>query len=202
MKLHVTPGSPNCRKIEAALKFYGRNIEIVSVDIFSGAHKTPEYMALNPNGKLPILEDGSLVLWESNAILHHLFTDQDQEPARRAEILRWQFWEAAHYGKAVGTLVWERFAKPKFGLGAKDAAAEQSAMDAFHQLAPVLSTHLNSRAFVLGDTPSIADFALASQAAYLDAADVPYREYPDLAAWYDRLDGIPAWHETRPDFGG
>lgn len=207
MKLHVTPGSPNCRKVEAALRHFGGTVSLEVIDIFAGTHKSPAYLALNPNGKLPILEDGDTVLWESNAILTYLFADKEGDsasPGGRAQLcdrLRWLFWESAHYGRAVGDLVWERFAKPRFGLGETDAVRVADATARFHQFAPVLDGQLSDRPFVLGDAVSTVDFSLASQAALIDAARVPYREYPHVAAWYDRLATVPAWRETQPDFG-
>lgn len=207
MKLHVTPGSPNCRKVEAALHHFGGDVSLEVIDIFAGTHKSPAYLALNPNGKLPILEDGDVVLWESNAILTYLFADKEGDAgtssgrAGHCDRLRWLFWESAHYGRAVGDLVWECFAKPRFGLGETDAARVGDATERFHRFAPVLERQLSDRPFVLGESVSTADFSLASQAALIDAADVPYRDYPNVAAWYARLDAVPAWQQTRPDFG-
>src|SRR5262245_15512281 len=68
VKLHVFPPSPRAFKVLAAANYLGIPYEISPVDFRTGAHRTPEYAQLNPNMKMPTLEDGDFVLWESNAI--------------------------------------------------------------------------------------------------------------------------------------
>ncbi|MEM7317629.1 MAG: glutathione S-transferase family protein [Pseudomonadota bacterium] len=95
MKLHVFPPSPNSRKVLFANGALGLNLPVEIVDLQSGAQKAPEIMALNPNGKIPILEyaDGTS-LWESNAIVNRMAAETDTslwpKSNVRKEIIRWQ----------------------------------------------------------------------------------------------------------------
>src|SRR5688500_10368705 len=72
MKLYQFPLSPNCQKVVAIAHEVGLPLEIVNVDLFKGQARTPELLAKNPNGRVPVLEDDDFVLWESNAILGYV----------------------------------------------------------------------------------------------------------------------------------
>src|SRR5260370_1696536 len=119
MKLYTFVGSPNGRKVEAVISHLGLDIEIEYRDFFAGALRSPDFIALNPNAMVPTLVDESFILWESNAIVQYLADKADSEELfprdrqKRADITRWQFWEAGHFNKAFGTLAVEAVAKPK-----------------------------------------------------------------------------------------
>ncbi|HZY68537.1 MAG TPA: glutathione S-transferase N-terminal domain-containing protein, partial [Devosia sp.] len=68
MKLFSSPGSPNALRTRAVIAELGVPVEIVDVDIGKGENRTPEFLAMNPNGKVPTFVDGELVIWESRAI--------------------------------------------------------------------------------------------------------------------------------------
>ncbi|HEY8432099.1 MAG TPA: glutathione S-transferase N-terminal domain-containing protein, partial [Sandaracinaceae bacterium] len=85
MKLYDFPFSPNCRKVRAVAYELGIPLEYVHVDLFAGAQHRPEILAKNPNGRVPILEDGDLVLWESTAIIRYLAHGSFLVPSSRRE---------------------------------------------------------------------------------------------------------------------
>lgn len=202
MNFYTVNGSPNCRKVHAVINQLGLDVQICELDFFAGELNTPEFQALNPNGMVPVLEDGSLRLWESNAIMQYLAAigpANDLYPADhriRADIHRWQNWEQAHYNRAVGTFVFENVLKTLMELGEPDQAKLDQAKQDFYQFANVLEQQLADKAFITGDQLSLADFSVASMADFLDAAEVPYHAYPNIRAWLKRLDAIPAWAET------
>ena len=205
MKLHIFAASPNCRKILALINHLDLDVEINNLDLFKGEHKTPEIMALNPNGAMPILEDGDFCVWESNAIMQYLADRKDGESPvypkdtkKRATITQWLNWQSAHYGKAVGDLVWENFAKPIFGMGDPDPAEEQKALGNFHKYAPILDKQLSNKKYILGDQITLADFAMAYTSAFNTPAKIPIVDYPAIAAWHDRLDTLDAWKNSAP----
>ena len=120
MKLHAVIGSPNSRKVEAAISHLGLGgIEREYLDFFAGELGAQDYLRLNPNGMVPTLVDGALTLWESNAIMQYLAdkaggrsgeTLFPRDPARRADVVRWQCWELAHFNKAFGVIAFEAVA--------------------------------------------------------------------------------------------
>jgi len=202
MNFYTVNGSPNTRKVHAVINYLGLDVNICELDIFAGELATPEYMDMNPNGMVPLLEDGDFRLSESNAIMQYLAsmagnTDFYPEDARsRADIQRWLSWEQSHFNRATGTFVYEYMLKNLFKLGEPDQDRLNEATENFNRFAKVLDDHLENRKFLLGDSLTLADFAVASMSAYLDVAKVPYQSYKNICAWLNRLDEIPAWVST------
>jgi DNA-binding transcriptional ArsR family regulator len=89
--------SPNCRKVLAVANRTGTALEKVNVDLLKGEQRKPEFLAVNPMGRVPVLVDGDFRLWESNAIMQYLAGRAKSDlwpddPRARADIARWQFW--------------------------------------------------------------------------------------------------------------
>lgn len=204
MVLHTFVGSPNGRKVETVIRHLGLPVEIVYHDFFQGALKTPEFLALNPNGKVPVLVDGPFVLWESNAIIQYLADRAGddalfpRDPQARADVIRWLCWELGHFNKAFGTLGFEAVAKPKFGLGPTNPALVAWAQAELPRLAPVLEAHLAGRETVVGDTVTLADYALAKLESYRDPAPFDWSPYRRINAYFDRIRQLGPWVGGEP----
>src|SRR4051812_35031274 len=101
LTLYATPLSANGRKVLAVCHHLGIEPEIIVTNVYQGEGRAPEYLAINPSGKIPTLIDGDFTLSESNAILqclseaHGDFQLWFREPRRRADVSRWLFWEAS-----------------------------------------------------------------------------------------------------------
>ena len=208
MKLYVIAISPNCRQVEAVVHPLDLDVEIVPMDPQSGELGKAEYLALNPNGRVPTLVDGDFKLWESRAIMQYLAEKQGEtslfpaDATKRSDIMRWIYWEALHFNKAVGTICWETVAKPTFGMGDPDESIVEAGIEEFHRFAPVLNDQLDGGTFVTGDDLTLADFALGSFTALVKStrSRVPIEQYANIASWYRRLDDLPAWDKTKPPF--
>lgn len=202
MNFYTVFGSPNTRKVHAVINYLGLDVNICELDFFKGDLATPEYLDMNPNGMVPLLEDGSFRLWESNAIMQYLAElsgNSDLYPndlQQRADIHRWQFWETAHYNRAVGTFLFEIMLKEMMDLGEPDEAKLAEAGESFTRFAAVLDQHLASREFLLGNNLSLADFSVASMSEFYDDIGLPYQQFSNLSAWLNRLNAIPAWAQT------
>ncbi len=204
MKFYYHPLSGNCRRALATIRFNGRDdIELVQVDFAKGEHKAPEFLAINPNGKIPALTDGDLHLWESNAIMQYVSSDSSLWPPSkvRYDIVRWQFWTTAHFGAATGKIVFERVFKPNFGMGAADEAKVEAALADFDRFAKVLDGHLEGRDYLVGEAVTLADFSVAEALTYAAPAGIDLTPYPNLARWNANLDTIEAWKSTAPQLG-
>lgn len=178
-------------------------VEFVHIELGKGEHKTPEYLALNPNGKVPTLVDGSLVLWEADAIMAHLAArcDSDLWPqdGRQIEVMRWLSWNLQHFYPQGGALYFEYIIKPRYHLGELDELAVEQATKQFRTFAAVLEAHLAQRRWLVNDTLTIADFAVASPLPYAETAHIPLHEFPAIARWHDRLCELDAWREPYPE---
>jgi glutathione S-transferase len=205
MKLYVIPGAPNCRRTEAVVHHLSADVEIEALDPRAGALRSEGFLALNPNGLVPVLVDGDFTLWESHAIMLYLANRHEAadlyptDLRARADVDRWMAWSLAHFNRAVGTVVWEIVAKPFFGLGEADMALVAQGTEAFHRVAPILETRLAATgAFVTGPGVTLADYSLATFEAYWRAARLPLEPYPAMRAWGERLGELEAWRKSAP----
>jgi glutathione S-transferase len=192
------------RRVLALVKHLGIKAEFIEVDLMAGGLKSPDFAALNPNKKAPVLVDGDQVLWESSAIMAYLCNKvgSDMWPAKSAaeqvEVLRWLSWNDCHWASAVGPFYFEHVVKSTFGLGPPDRELLKSSVPNLLKFAAVLDAHLTSRTYVACARLTIADFQLASMAAYWRESEMPLEAYPGIVRWTDGLMRIPAWAQPWP----
>lgn len=188
----------NPRKACAVARHLGLPVELVHVQLAKGEHKQPGFLALNPNGRLPVLQDGALVLWEANAIMCHLAIAAGSElwprdPAAQVEVQRWLSWDAFHFMPHGGTLYFENLVKPAIGLGSPDSTVVQRAAQGFETSAAVLEQHLAGRDYLLGDALSVADFAVSAAFPWAEEARLPLESFPAVRRWHARLAALEGW---------
>ncbi len=193
----------SARKTCVAAKYLQSPVEYVYLDMGRGEHKTPEYLALNPNGKVPTLLDGTSALWEADAIICYLSARCDSElwpqDARRFDVIRWLSWAAQHFNRATGTLYFEYIIKPRFNIGSVDADVAAQATSQFRQHAAVLDAQLAARNWLVGDMLTVADFSVAIALPFENEAHIPLHEFSAIRRWHDRLNELDAWREPLPD---
>jgi glutathione S-transferase len=206
MKLYGFPPSPNTWKVRALAAQLGVPLELEFIDLAKGEQRAPAYLALNPTGRTPTLVDGDVTLWESNAILQYIAGKSatplwPNDAANRADIARWQFWQLAHWGaEACQPLTFQRLVKKILNLGPPDEAAVAKGTEAFHKEAKMLDAHLAKQKYMVGDTLTIADFAVAAPLLYAQQAEMPLGAYGNVRAWFERVTALPCWRETAPQF--
>jgi glutathione S-transferase len=202
MKLHVAPPSPRAFKALAVARHLGLDFELCPVDLLNGEHLRPEFAALNPNKKMPVLEDDGFVLWESNAICQYLASKKPEggllpsDPRRRADVSRWQFWENAHWDPACSTLIFERLLRKLFGQGEPIQAQIEKGEQDVRRYGEVLNAWLAKRPFLCGDQLTLADFSVGAWLNYAQPAGYPIDEFREIRRWYAGLMELPAWRES------
>ncbi|WP_315775182.1 MULTISPECIES: glutathione S-transferase family protein [unclassified Bradyrhizobium] len=190
------------RRVLALVKHLGVPAEFIDI---SRGLKTPEFAALNPNMKAPVLVDGDTVLWESTAIMAHLCIREScdmwpaRDPQEQIEVLRWLAWNDCHWAPAVGPFYFEHIVRKTFGLGVPDRAALAGKVANLKTFAAVLDAHLRARSHVACDRLTIADFAAASMATDWREAEMPMESFPNIVRWLDGLMRLPAWAEPWPE---
>jgi glutathione S-transferase len=202
LKLHVFPPSPRAFKVLAIAEYLGLPYELCPLDFTKGAQKTPEFTALNPNQKMPVMEDGDFVLWEANAILQYLAAKRPDsgllpaDPAQRALVNQWQCWDLAHWEASCVGLVFENFVKALFNMGPPDPAKVAEAEEKFHRVAAILDAHLKNSSFVVGNSPTVADFSLGSVLNIAREARIPVQSYANIVRWHSVLMNLPGWRKA------
>lgn len=196
MKLYFAE-TINSYKTCAVARHLDLDIELERVDLQRGEQRSPEFLAINPNGKTPALVDGDYRLWESNAILCYLAmkarSDLWPRDERQIDIIKWFNWSANHFCRFSGDLYFEHVIRAQFGLGDPDPHIVEEATGYVRKYGRVLDDHLETRRFLLDDVLTVADFAVATTLPYAQQAKIPLGEFPAIRRWHDRLMELPAW---------
>jgi glutathione S-transferase len=199
MKLYYNPLSPNVRRVRLTAAVLGLELEEKKLDFAKGEHKSPQYLMLNPNGAVPTLVDGDFVLTESRAIMQYLASKKPEagllprDEAARADVTRWQFWDAAHFSPPLGTLVFEKVLKGMMGLGEADAVKIAEALTGFRRFAAVLDKRLDGKKYIVGNALTIADLTVASSMMYAKQVEAPVAEFPSVQSWFSRMCDLDGW---------
>jgi len=202
MKLYFNPLSPNVRRVRLTAAVLGVELEEKLLDFSKGEHKNPEYLALNPNGAVPTLVDGDFVLTESRSIMQYLASKKPEsgllprDEAARADVTRWQFWDAAHFSPQLGTYTFEKLIKGMMGLGEPDVGKLNEALTNFRRFGAVLNQRLEGRQYVVGNGLTLADLTLASSLMYAKQTEVPLAEFPNVERWFSRITALDGWKKS------
>lgn len=192
MRLYDFPASPHCLKVRAVAYELGLDLEIVEVNILRGESRTRDFQKLNPNGLVPVLVAGDLVLWESNAILTYLASTHPNralvptDAVERADVDRWLHWQSAHLGPAVSRVAFERFVKPLTKQSPIDRVAAARAVNDFETHCGALEASLGAREY-LGCHLSVADFAIACILSTAARVALGVEGFPRTNAWLGRV---------------
>lgn len=178
-------------------------MRLAPVDLRRGDQRAAEYVAINPNRKVPTLEDDGFVLWEANAILFYLASKRPErglwpaEPRGQADVLRWLAWESAHWdAESIGMVTFEKNSKRVLGLGEPDPAFILRGEENFARFAAVLDDRLKGKSWVLGDRLTIADFSIGALVPTAVNVGLPIGRFGEIGRWYDSLSALPAWRDA------
>jgi len=190
MILYDDPISGNGYKVRLAMAQLGVDCELVEVDILKGETRTPEFLRLNPNGKIPtlVLDDGR-ALPESNAILYYLASGSPLWPDDlygQADVLRWMNFEQYSHEPyvAVARFMLHQPDPPDPAVLAEKQERGYAALD-------VMDGHLKSHEFLAAGRYSIADIALYAYTHVADEGGFDLGRYDGVNRWLERVRGRP-----------
>jgi glutathione S-transferase len=207
MRLYHHPQSSNARRAVMTALHLGAlpkapSVELVTIDLKSGQQREPAFLRMNPNGRVPVLEDDGFFLTESHAIMQYL---ADQTPGQtlyptetraRADVNRWLFWNAYHFQPAMRVLTWENFVKPMIGRGEADPVEVKRGELLIEDVARVLDGHLRGREWIAGGSITLADLALATPLMAMVPAKLPILQHENIQAWFARVRELDVWKRT------
>jgi glutathione S-transferase len=181
-------------------KELGLDYEHIKVDFATGETHRPEHLALNPNGHIPVIDDGGFVLWESMAINLYLakkYGAAGLYPTRledEAKAWQWSFWGMTEVERPVLTAMFNRAILPE---SQRDAAAADQAEKTLAQPLGVLDGALARSAYLLGDNFTVADLNVASILAWARPAQIDMAPFPKVAEWLKNCAERPAARAVR-----
>ncbi len=187
--------APNVRKVIWGCAEFGLDHEIIQVGGPFGGTQTDDYRRMNPNGRIPTIEDDGFTLWESHAILRYLAnkagagTFYPLEPRARARVDQWLDWQGAHQAQAIRDLV-------KMTIKAGSAPAPEALARAEAEadlLFGILDTMLDGPGHIAGDDFTIADIPLAVGYQRWSTLPITRKPFPALEAWFIRVSARPAF---------
>lgn len=191
MMLYHTPLSGHAHRAVLFASLLGIEVDLIDIDIPSGANRTPEFLALNPFGQVPVLEDGATVVADANAILVYLAKKAGrrdwlpEDPPGAAAVQRWLSVAAGElaYGPAAARLITVFGAR----LNPEEVIARA------HVLLERLEAHLATRDWLAADHPTIADIALYSYLAGAPEGNVELAPYAAVRAFLQRVEALPGF---------
>jgi glutathione S-transferase len=190
VKVYGMSSSGNCYKVKLLLTQLQQPFEWIEVDTLKRETRTPQYLAMNPNGKVPLLETGpGRYLAESNAILCYLAEGSAYLPAnpwQRAEVMQWLFYEQYSHEPYIATA---RFIR-RF-LRNPDEPTLPLKTERGYIALKVMEHHLSSREFVVGGAYSIADLALYAYTHVAHEGGFDLAVFPAVRAWLSRVSRQP-----------
>lgn len=191
IKLYHFPLSGHAHRVQLMLSLLELPVEIIFVDLAKGAHKQPEFLAINSFGQVPVLDDNGVVLADSNAILVYLANKYGHgrwlptDPVGAARVQRWLSVAAGplHAGPATARLI------TVFGAShnAEDVIARS------HTLLKVIDQELSNSTYLAGDAPTIADISGYTYIAHAPEGNVSLQDYANVRAWLARIEALPGF---------
>lgn len=191
MKLYHHPLSGHAHRARLFLNLLGLPHELIEVDLAKGAHKQAGFLALNPFGQVPVLDDEGTIVTDSTAILVYLarkLKRRDwlpESPEAAADVQKWLSVAAGQiaYGPCAARLI------TVFGASFQAAEVIQRA----HAILALLEAEFASRRFLVGTAPTIADVALYSYIARAPEGNVDLEPYPSVRSWLERIESLPGF---------
>ena len=194
--------SGNGYKVRLLLQLRGIPFRRVELDILKGETRTPQFLAKNPNGRIPTVElDDGRLLFESNAILAYFAEGTPLAGAdawERAQILQWMFFEQYSHEPNVATLRFWHLAKLLASKSAAEIEAKRKAGDA---ALAILDAQLAARRWLVGDRFTIADLALFAYTHVAGEGGFDLARTPHVQRWISRVEAQPSFVPITEDFG-
>lgn len=193
LKIWGRVSSVNVQKVVWCADEIGLDYERIDVGGKFGGNDTPAYLAMNPNGLVPVIADGDFVLYESNAIVRYLAAKHSpalwpHELQPRADVDRWMEWQSTAYTPAMWAAFWQLIRTPEEKRDAKAVEASRARTD---KLSGILDAHLASRPYLCGEAFTAADIVVGCAAHRWLNLPLERTPRPHLERWYADLKSRP-----------
>lgn len=193
-KLYTMQRSGNSYKVRLALALLNIPYDAVEIDILRGESRTPEYLAKNPSGQIPLLEVDGRYLAESNAILWYVAAETPLSPENRlarAEALQWMFFEQHALEPNIGAAYfWLSLVR---GGRELQTHALEDWMERGYAALQVMENHLKTHQYFAAGQLTVADIALYGYTHVAERCDYDLSTFPAIRAWLRRVEATPGF---------
>ncbi len=191
--IYATIGSGNCYKVQLLMRQLGMPFEVINIDVLKGETQSPEYLSINPNGKVPYLKlPNGEGLGESNAMLAHLADGSEfmpTDPMDKTRVFEWLFWEQSSHEPYISPA---RFWIAIMPEGREDRA-DQIAMwhERGNKALKIMDRHLAKNDFLVANRYTVADIGLFGYTHVASEGEFDMSRYPSVRAWLERVKSTP-----------
>jgi len=202
LKLYQHPFSTSAFKARAVAHELGIPCEFVEVDMAKGEHKSPAFLAVNPNGKVPALEDDGFTVWESNAILCYMAAKKPEsgllltDPRGMATMHQWLQWQATTFSHSTSEVNMESVYL-RFMNRQKDEQKYAAGMEKVKRDLALLEKSLQGKEYLCGKL-SVADFSIVSGLHLRSIMGVDLDPFPNVKAWVNRMEARESVRKSLP----
>lgn len=194
IKIYGSPAS-SAGRCFWCLEEVGAKYEQVSINFKEGEHKSPDYLALNPNGKVPTLVDGDLKLWESAAINFYLCDAYKKELLgatieERALVRQWSFWALNDLQPPLVAVFIQKVFVPE---ERRDLSLIESSQKKIKPMLDVLDKHLSSRSYLVSEEFTLADLNVMSVVSICNTIEEDISKYENINKWKEKIEDRPSY---------
>ncbi|MCJ8314079.1 MAG: glutathione S-transferase family protein [Saccharospirillaceae bacterium] len=200
--LYINSLTVNSIKMLLISRALNLNVEFRYIALNKAEHKTDFFIAINPEGKVPVLVDQDFVLTQSNSILQYLAAKHNSslwpsDLKSQASILKILFWQSSYFNSSVGVISHRLVVLPHWGV--KASKIDEVTFGHFHHAIAVLEKILSKTSAVAGEKISIADISIASYLMFAKQSHMPLEKYPAVLAWLTRLKKLNWFSQTQSE---
>lgn len=205
LKIYGFDFSSPANKVRMCANALGLEYEYIQVNMQEGEHKSDEYLAVNPAGKVPAIDDDGFTLFESNAIMKY-FCDKSsssyypKDPLERAVVDQWCDFVSIHVYMALGRVVFNKIVAPQMGFDVDERSLRDGQVF-LGQFLPVIEGQLGKTELLAGDELTIADFCLLATVDPAEMIELDLTPYPKLNAWRENLRAQEFYQNVHKFFG-
>lgn len=205
LKIYGHPLSSPTNKVRMCANAAGAGFEFVIVDLSKGEHKQPPYLAINPVGQIPAIDDDGFKLFESTAIIKYLARKYGpglypDDVRQQALIDQWCDFVGNQVHPGYGRLNFNKVIAPAFGMPVSDAAIKEGG-EMLERSLPVAEAQLEKSKFLAGDALTIADICLLAAMDPNEGVGMDLKKYPKLSAWRENLRSRDFYTKVHKHYG-
>ena len=194
IQLHCFGESGNSYKAALALQLSDLDWEPVYLDFFNGAGRSPEFLAINPMGEVPVMVDGDTILTQSGVIQSYITEKTGkfggETPEERREVLRWVLWDNHKLSSQAGAVRFQMNFLPEAKRSEEVNAFLRARLQSAYR---VLNAQLDGREFIVGRNVTNADLSCVAYLYYPEPFGFDRAEWPHIDRWLDRIAALPGW---------